>query len=108
MKTIPQIKKNIEYFVRGKKAILLLTADNGSSLLINIVREMKMRSVFVDTGYHFSEIVSHIEEVKNNIDCVQNHDATAEEGRRPEVISVLSECRMFDSPFYSRRKEVRR
>jgi phosphoadenosine phosphosulfate reductase len=77
MKTILQIKENIEYFVRGKKAILLLTGDKGSSLLFNIVREMKMRSVFIDTGYHFTEIVSHVED-NNNIDCVRNHDATAE------------------------------
>ena len=71
-----EIIKNLEEHIRGRKAIFLFTGDKGSTLLMNVVKEMKMRIVFVDTGYHFEEIIDFNKKLGGKIEIVSNSNVT--------------------------------
>lgn len=106
MRNIKSIKKNLEELIRGKKAVLLFTGDKGSTLLINIVSDMDVNTIFIDTGFHFDEIVNYIEKLDDKIEIVYNHVATIDSSvdmhqccyqRKIEVLreylsNVRSEC----------------
>ncbi len=74
-----QIKKNIKESISDKNAVLLFTGDIGSTLLINIVKDlttvqagMNIQIVFIDTGYHFKETMDYIKKTDSRVKTIKN------------------------------------
>ncbi len=78
--SIQQIRKKLEELLKGKKPVFLFTGDKGSALLVNIVKDMNVRIVFIDTGYHFKEVIDYAKNYGSEITMISNNSATA----RPE------------------------
>jgi phosphoadenosine phosphosulfate reductase len=78
MSKIQQIKKYLEEVTTGKKAVLLFTGDKGSTLLINIINNINMnvKIIFIDTGYHFDEIMDYLKKLPHEIEIIKNNNAT--------------------------------
>lgn len=76
MKKLEHIKKNLEETIRGKKAVLLFTGDKGSALLINIINDMNVNAVFIDTGFHFEEILNYTEKSNDKVEIISNQNVT--------------------------------
>lgn len=83
---INRIKQYLQVKTAGKRAVLLCTGDNGSTILMDIIKDRNIKPVFIDTGYHFDEIISCIEGYKDRIEVVRNDDAVAEPS------AGMSEC----------------
>lgn len=74
MEKIEDIKKNLERSIRGRKAVLLFTGDKGSTLLVNIIDDMDVKAVFVNTGFHFDEILNYTKTVINRVETLHAHN----------------------------------
>ena len=66
-----QIKENLEEYIRGKKSVFLFTGDKGSTLLLNVVGDMNMNIVFIDTGYQFDEIMNYVKNLGSKIKIIK-------------------------------------
>jgi len=75
MEEIERIKENLRESIHNRKALLLFTGDKGSTLLINIIRGMNIHAVFIDTGFHFDEILAYRETLTDKIEIIKNHSA---------------------------------
>lgn len=73
---IKHIKKNLEESISGRKAVFLFTGDKGSTLLINIVSDMNIGIVFIDTGYLFDEILDYTKKITDKVEIIESHNAT--------------------------------
>lgn len=73
-----QIKRNLGEHIRGKKSVFLFTGDNGSALLMGVVKNMNVNIVFIDTGYHFNEIIDYVKSYGSEIVIIKNNSASAE------------------------------
>ncbi len=75
---ISQLTENLKRIIKGKKSLLLFTGDKGSSLLMDIVKDMDVNIAFINTGYHFNEIMDYVKIYPLKIDFIQNKYASAE------------------------------
>lgn len=78
-----QIKKNLEESIHGKKSIFLFTGDKGSTLLINVIKDltavqagMNVSVVFIDTGYQFNEIMNYVKNLGSIIGIIKNNNVS--------------------------------
>jgi len=67
-----QIKKNLEESICGKKAVFLFTGDKGSTLLLNLAKDIDVHIVFIDTGYQFDEIIAYVKSLDSKIEIIKN------------------------------------
>lgn len=78
MSTIKNIMESMINSVKEKNAILLFTGDKGSALLMRILKDLNVSAIFIDTGYHFSEISAYIKSIDGRVDVIRNDNADAE------------------------------
>ncbi len=78
-----KIKEKVRRTIKGKTTVCLFTGDNGSTLLMNTIEDltaveagMDIKVVFIDTGYHFEEIIDYVKTLNSKIEIVKN-DNTA-------------------------------
>lgn len=79
MSNIEQIKKYLEKAISGKRPVLLFTGDKGSTLLLKIIEDIDnidVRKIFIDTGFHFDEILDYVKELSHKIEIIKNNNAT--------------------------------
>lgn len=60
----------------GLKTVLLFTGDAGSALLLEIVKDMDLGAVFIDTGYHFQDSCDYIKNLGYPIEIIKNEDVS--------------------------------
>lgn len=70
------IKKYIEQSIKGKKAVFLFTGDKDSTLLINVLKDINVEIVFVDTWLHRDEIMDYINHFTNKMKIIKNSDVS--------------------------------
>ena len=70
-----KIKKDLEEYIRGKKSVFLFTGDKGSTLLMNLVNDMEVSNVFIDTAYQFNEIMDYVKSLSSKIEIIKNNNA---------------------------------
>ena len=71
-----QIKENLKRQICKGENVLLFTGDKGSAFLLNIVKDMNVKIVFIDTGYHFDEIIDFYESFGGKIEIVSNSNVS--------------------------------
>ncbi len=78
-----QIKKNLEESIHGGKTVFLFTGDKGSTLLINVIKDltavqagMNVSMVFIDTGCHFDEIIDYVKSLDSKIEIIKNNEVS--------------------------------
>jgi 3'-phosphoadenosine 5'-phosphosulfate sulfotransferase (PAPS reductase)/FAD synthetase len=76
MKDIQEIKRQLKERISGRSGVLLLTGDKGSTLLLNLTHGMNIKSVFIDTGFHFDEILEYIKGLGREIEVIKNSNVT--------------------------------
>ncbi len=76
MQEIQEIKKAMEEEIGKAKSALLFTGDKDSTLLLDIVKDMNVDIVFIDTGYHFDEIGDYVKSLGNKIKIIKNNNAS--------------------------------
>ncbi|MBI4847206.1 MAG: phosphoadenosine phosphosulfate reductase family protein [Nitrospirae bacterium] len=70
------IKKEIIKATDGLNSVLLFTGNTGSALLLDIVKDLNIKTVFIDTGYHFDDTLSHIKSFSSNIEIIKAKDVS--------------------------------
>ncbi|MEM3101647.1 MAG: phosphoadenosine phosphosulfate reductase family protein [Candidatus Nitrosotenuis sp.] len=73
------IKNYIVEVVKNKRIVFLFTGDKGSTLLMNLIydiRDIEIKTIFIDTGFHFNEILDYIKDVPYKIEIIRNNKAT--------------------------------
>lgn len=73
-----QVRKNLEEYVGSDKSVLLFTGDKESTLLFDLVKDMNVAVVFIDTGYHFKEVMDYVRELGSRIEILKNKDASVD------------------------------
>ncbi len=79
MGNLKHIKKHLEETVKDKQAVFLFTGEKGSTLIINIIDDINninVKTVFIDTGFHFDEILNYIKELPYKIEIIKSNNAT--------------------------------
>lgn len=80
------IKKELREYIRGKKSVFLFVGDKGSTLLMDIVKDMEVSIIFIDTGYQFNEIMDYTKSLSNKIEIPKNSNASI------NYTSDMNEC----------------
>ncbi len=81
-----QIKKNLEKFISGKRTVFLFSGDKGSTLLMNVVKDINVNIIFIDTGYQFNEIIDYVKSYGSKIEVIKNSNASI------DYIVDMDEC----------------
>ncbi len=79
MDKLKHIKEHLEKIIKDKQVVFLITGDKGSTILINIINgidDRKFKTIFIDTGFHFDEILNYIRELPYEIEIIKNSNAT--------------------------------
>ncbi len=71
-----EIRKVLEEDISRAKSVLLFTGDKGSTLLLDVVQNMNVNIVFIDTGYHFDEIMDYVKSSGNRIEIIKNNNTS--------------------------------
>jgi 3'-phosphoadenosine 5'-phosphosulfate sulfotransferase (PAPS reductase)/FAD synthetase len=69
-----QLRKSLEQSIGKRKAVFLFTGDNGSTFLLDVVKDTDVKIVFIDTGYHFEETMDYIKSFEGKIWIIKNND----------------------------------
>ncbi|OGW37841.1 MAG: hypothetical protein A2Y97_04085 [Nitrospirae bacterium RBG_13_39_12] len=80
-----KIKKDLEEYIRGKKSVFLFTGDRGSTLLMNIIKDMGVSIIFIDTAYQFNEITDYIKSLGSKVEIIISNASV-------DFTSGMSEC----------------
>ncbi|MDO8281331.1 MAG: phosphoadenosine phosphosulfate reductase family protein [Thermodesulfovibrionia bacterium] len=80
------IRNKIKNSINDRKSVFLFTGDKASTLLMSIVNDMDMNIVFIDTGFHFNEIMDYVKTSAADINIIRNINALAD----PAI--DMSEC----------------
>ena len=62
--------------INKENNVLLFTGDKGSSLLMRVVEEMNVNIIFINTGYHFYEIMEYAKGLEEKLKIIKNCDAS--------------------------------
>ena len=73
-----QIRKKLKEQLGSDKSVFLFTGDKESTLLLDLVSEMNVSVVFIDTGYHFEEVMEYVRKLGSRIEILKNEDATVD------------------------------
>jgi|Deesub1362A_J573_1020465.scaffolds.fasta_scaffold01035_3 3'-phosphoadenosine 5'-phosphosulfate sulfotransferase (PAPS reductase)/FAD synthetase len=77
MTPIQKIDSELKDRIKGRNGVLLVTGDKGSTLLLNLLQDSDIKSVFIDTGFHFDEVNEYIKSLDQELKVIINDDATA-------------------------------
>lgn len=72
------IRNKINYSINDRKSVFLFTGDKASTLLMSIIKEMDVNIVFINTGFHFNEIMDYVNSAAANINIIRNVNASAD------------------------------
>lgn len=73
-----QMKKNLAEHIGDRKAVLLFTGDVESTLLMGVAADLNVKVIFIDTGYHFDEIIDYVKGFGSKIETIKNTNASVD------------------------------
>jgi len=72
MRSIQEIGCELKERIKRKEGVLLITGDKGSTLLLDILKGSNIKSLFIDTGIHFDEVVEYIKDLEKEVDIINS------------------------------------
>jgi phosphoadenosine phosphosulfate reductase len=60
--------------ISRKKSVVLFTGDIGSTLLLDAVKDLNVDIVFIDTCFHFNEIMVYVKSCGDKVVVIKNSD----------------------------------
>lgn len=68
------LEKKLAESINRKKSVVLFTGDIGSTLLLDAVKDLNVDIVFIDTCFHFSEIMDYVKSCGDKVVVIKNSD----------------------------------
>jgi phosphoadenosine phosphosulfate reductase len=72
------IKSNLKEFTNSKKSVLLFTGSSESTVLLAAADPLDINIIFIDTGYHFNEIIDYVKKLTGKVEIIHGKVGSAD------------------------------
>lgn len=73
-----QIKKDIQNTIGKRKAVFLFTGSKESTMLMDMISDIDIKTVFIDTGFHFDEMMDYVKSFGSKIEVIKDNSASVD------------------------------